>query len=80
MFILAWWLSRFERTAARGDVFLALMMAYLAFRLAVDFLKPGVPLVAGLTAIQCAAVVGIALCLSVWRKRHRVESMPETAG
>ena len=80
MLLLAGWLARFERTAARGDVFLALMMAYLTFRFAVDFLKPGVPLVAGLTAIQCAAVVGIAMCVGVWRKRHGVESRPQTAG
>jgi prolipoprotein diacylglyceryltransferase len=67
---LAWWLARLRRTAAPGDAFLVLMAAYLAFRLAVDFLKPGVPLLAGLTAIQCAAIAGLAACALVWRRRH----------
>jgi phosphatidylglycerol:prolipoprotein diacylglycerol transferase len=50
------------RTARRprpsGDVFKIFMVAYFAFRLGVDFMKPGVPL-AGLTALQwgCVAVL-----------------------
>ena len=46
--------------ARRGDRFLGLVAAYLAFRVGVEFLKPGVPLVAGLTAIQAASLAGIA--------------------
>jgi phosphatidylglycerol:prolipoprotein diacylglycerol transferase len=72
---LAWWLARSTRTAARGDVFLTLMTAYLAFRLAVDFLKPGVPLLAGLTAIQCAATAGLAACVVVRRRRRTIRSL-----
>lgn len=41
-----------------GDVFKLFMVGYLAFRLAVDFLKPGNP-VLGLTAIQWACIFGL---------------------
>jgi phosphatidylglycerol:prolipoprotein diacylglycerol transferase len=40
-----------EPVRAEGDVFKALMVAYFAFRLLLEFLKPGVPLL-GLYAIQ----------------------------
>ena len=50
------WLLRLRRRAHReGDLFKTFMVAYFAFRLAVDFIKPGKPL-AGLTAIQWACV------------------------
>jgi phosphatidylglycerol:prolipoprotein diacylglycerol transferase len=42
-----------------GDVFKLFMAAYLAFRLAVDAWKPGVPIALGLTAIQWACVGGL---------------------
>jgi phosphatidylglycerol---prolipoprotein diacylglyceryl transferase len=71
MFAAAWWLMRLERTAARGEVFLGLITAYLAFRLLVDFWKPGVALFAGLTAIQCACVVGLVVAYRVWTDRRR---------
>ncbi len=41
-----------------GDLFKMFMVAYLGFRLLVDFVKPGVPL-AGLTAIQWACVAAL---------------------
>lgn len=44
---------------AQGMAFRVLLLAYLAFRLAVDFIKPGEAL-AGLTAIQWACVLGLA--------------------
>ena len=46
--VLAAVLIRFQKRARVGDVFLALMTAYFAFRLAIDFLKPGIALLAGL--------------------------------
>jgi phosphatidylglycerol---prolipoprotein diacylglyceryl transferase len=39
-----------------GDIFRMFMFAYVAFRLACDFLKPGVRVHAGLTSIQWACV------------------------
>jgi len=69
--LLAAALIRFQRRARVGDVFLALMAAYFAFRLAIEFLKPGVALLAGLTAIQWAAAAGLVMAWRVWsRRRH----------
>jgi len=54
--LLALWLFRLARLPRReGDLFKTFMVGYFAFRLLVDFLKPGLPL-AGLTAIQWASV------------------------
>ena len=58
---VVWWLMRRDQKAARGDMFLTLIAAYLTFRFAVDFLKPGVPLLVGLTAIQWACLIGLAV-------------------
>lgn len=79
MFVLAFALSRFASRAARGELFLALIGGYLAFRLVVDAWKPGVALIAGLTAIQVACVLGLAVTLRVWRAR-RDRAMPAMAG
>jgi phosphatidylglycerol---prolipoprotein diacylglyceryl transferase len=49
------WLSR--RSHREGDLFKCYFVAYLAFRFAVDFLKPEVRIVAGLSSIQIAACV-----------------------
>jgi phosphatidylglycerol:prolipoprotein diacylglycerol transferase len=51
------WLAR--RPHREGDLFKLFMVGYLAFRLALEFLKPGDPIV-GLTAIQwvCVAALG----------------------
>jgi prolipoprotein diacylglyceryltransferase len=43
-----------------GDRFKGFMVAYLSFRILVDAIKPGVPIALGLTAIQWAAVAGLA--------------------
>jgi phosphatidylglycerol:prolipoprotein diacylglycerol transferase len=53
-------LERFERVGRRGDAFKVFMASYLAFRLMVDTIKPGVRLAFGLTAIQWACVGGLA--------------------
>jgi phosphatidylglycerol:prolipoprotein diacylglycerol transferase len=54
--ILAAWLFHLWKNPHReGDVFKGFMAGYLGFRLFVDALKPGVPLL-GLTAIQWACV------------------------
>jgi len=80
MFAVAFALTRFERRAAIGELFLGLIAAYLAFRVVVDFWKPGVTLVAGLTAIQLACVLGIAVTLRVWAGRPRTDASPLSAG
>jgi phosphatidylglycerol:prolipoprotein diacylglycerol transferase len=53
-------LERFERERRQGDTFKLFMASYLAFRLLVDTIKPGVRLAFGLTAIQWACVAGLA--------------------
>src|SRR5262245_36575072 len=78
MFALAYALSRFAPRAARGESFLALMGAYLTFRLVIEALKPGVTLFAGLTAIQIACVLGLAATLRVWKAR-RGQPTPQIA-
>jgi prolipoprotein diacylglyceryltransferase len=42
-----------------GDHFKGFMVAYLACRVAVDALKPGVPLALGMTTLQWAALAGL---------------------
>lgn len=57
---IAVWASR--RTPVRsGDLFKGFLLAYLAWRFAIEFLKPEPRLYLGLSAIQVAALVGIAL-------------------
>ncbi len=48
-----------KRLTTEGDRFRLFVVAYLAFRLVVDLLKPGIT-VYGLTVIQWACVVGLA--------------------
>jgi phosphatidylglycerol:prolipoprotein diacylglycerol transferase len=48
------WYSR--RPHSEGDLFKCFMAGYFAFRLAVDFLKPEVRVLAGLSSIQWACV------------------------
>jgi len=64
-------LVRLPRRARCGDTFLLLMASYFAFRLLVDFLKPGVP-IAGLTAIQWAALGGLGWAIWTWWSRRRL--------
>ncbi len=57
--LVALWLwSLSGRPHREGDMFKSFMVAYLGFRLIVEFIKPGAP-IAGLTAIQwaCAAML-----------------------
>jgi phosphatidylglycerol:prolipoprotein diacylglycerol transferase len=54
--LLAVWLYWLWKNPHReGDVFKAFMVGYFGFRLAIDFIKPGFPIL-GLTAIQWACV------------------------
>jgi prolipoprotein diacylglyceryltransferase len=70
MLALAVVLMRIEPKTVRGELFLTLITAYLAFRLAIDFCKPGVTLFAGLTAIQIACVAGLLVTWRVWSDRR----------
>ena len=47
---------RMRLAHAEGDIFKMFMVAYFAFRLLCDFLKPDVRVLAGLSSIQCACV------------------------
>jgi prolipoprotein diacylglyceryltransferase len=78
MFALVLLLVALDRRGRRGESFLTLVVCYFAFRILVDFLKPGVPL-AGLTAIQWAAAAGLVWALSVWLLRRRGEPQISTA-
>jgi prolipoprotein diacylglyceryltransferase len=60
MVLLAILLSRIKQPQFyEGDRFRVFMLAYLTWRLLVDFLKPGVTL-AGMTALQWACAFGVA--------------------
>jgi phosphatidylglycerol---prolipoprotein diacylglyceryl transferase len=56
-----------------GDMFRTFMLAYLAFRFSVDFIKPDPPpLAGGMTAIQYACLGGIAYyCFILMRRSSR---------
>jgi prolipoprotein diacylglyceryltransferase len=67
--LLAFALIRIARTPCReGDLFKVFMVGYFAFRLAVDFLKPDVRVLFGLSSIQwaCAAMLAF-YAPDVWR-------------
>src|SRR5712691_1297096 len=56
--LLAALILAFSRRPHRdGDLFKLFMVGYLAFRLCVDFLKPEVRVLAGLSSIQCACIL-----------------------
>ena len=58
--LLATWIRRTSLGPhEEGGLFKSFMIGYLAFRLVVDFLKPGVPIL-GLTSIQWACAVCLA--------------------
>jgi phosphatidylglycerol---prolipoprotein diacylglyceryl transferase len=73
VWLLAFGLATYARFPRReGDLFKAFLVAYLSFRLALEFFKPGVA-VGGLNAIQwvcLAALLGYAWPLprAAWRK------------
>jgi phosphatidylglycerol:prolipoprotein diacylglycerol transferase len=55
-----------------GDAFRAFMVGYLAFRLLVEFLKPGAA-IGPLTGIQWACVAGLLYYAAVFRRLRREE-------
>ena len=60
-----------------GDSFRTFMSSYLAFRLAVDFLKPEPkPLLLGMSAIQWACVAGLLYYALVFSNDERHASLP----
>lgn len=57
-----------------GDVFKVFLASYLAFRFAVDFLKPlPKPIAGGLTSIQWACLAGLAWYAAVFARRLTAE-------
>ena len=68
-------MRRRRQPHVEGDLFKLFMIAYLAWRLCVEFIKPGVPLL-GLTAIQWACVLGL---LHYARYARRVLAWSEPA-
>ena len=80
---LAWWQ---RRPHAEGDLYRAVIVAYLALRLGVDALKPGPRLALGLTALQWTALAGLLAYahdvrrwLAAWHER-RAPDTPDTSG
>ncbi|HET7106818.1 MAG TPA: prolipoprotein diacylglyceryl transferase family protein [Candidatus Acidoferrum sp.] len=53
---------RMRRSFIPGDIFKQFMVAYFAFRLAVDFLKPDVRVLVGLSSIQLASILMLLYC------------------
>ena len=67
---LRWMVSRqlSAQKLREGDLFKLFMIAYLAFRFAVDFIKPEFRPLFGMSAIQCACVGGLAYyCKDIYR-------------
>jgi prolipoprotein diacylglyceryltransferase len=71
-------LYRIEGRFAPGQLFRTFMLAYLGFRLAVDAIKPGVPVALGLTAIQWACLAGILYCSWLLVKHERLVALRGT--
>ena len=72
MLILAAVLRSAAKAAPAGASFAIFLASYLAFRFAVDFLKPEPrPLVLGLTAIQLACLAGLGYYAAIIPKRLR---------
>lgn len=80
MLLLAHVLSRLARKPhAEGDLFRAFMVAYMAWRVAIDALKPEVRIVAGLSSIQLAALAVLLCCahdVARWTRLSR-PSLPQ---
>jgi phosphatidylglycerol:prolipoprotein diacylglycerol transferase len=89
--LLAAVILAFSRRAHReGDLFKLFMVGYFAFRLCVDFLKPDIRVLTGLSSIQWACVLmllyyapDVLRWLGVWHDIHRSPpaevAAPETA-
>ena len=73
MIIMGLVLARVWRRAAPGHTFKLFLASYLAFRVVVDTIKPGVPLARGLTAIQWACVCGL-IYYAQWYARERTDA------
>lgn len=68
LLLLAAFLSRRQaRPHANGAIFRAFLAAYLAFRVAIDFLKPQ-PLIAGMNLIQWACLAGLLAIALTYRR------------
>jgi prolipoprotein diacylglyceryltransferase len=65
---LALWV-RSRRGWENGRMFRWFMLAYLAWRFSVEFIKPREIVVAGLSAIQIASLVGAVVCAGLLWKR-----------
>ena len=66
-----------QRVTREGDRFRFFLASYLAFRLAIDFLKPEPPPIAlGLSAIQWACVAGLLYYGSILTNADRHPSLP----
>lgn len=67
--LLLWWvLYRIGKRLplVSGAYFQLFMTAYLFYRLAIEFIRPGIPLLGGLTAIQLACLAGLIYYRRVW--------------
>lgn len=61
---------RSRRGWENGRMFRWFMLAYLAWRFSVEFIKPREIVVAGLSAIQIASLVGAVVCAGLlWKRR-----------
>jgi prolipoprotein diacylglyceryltransferase len=74
------WFSR--RPHREGDLFKFYFVAYLAFRFAVDFLKPEVRIVVALSSIQLASVIALSYVIvdrhcESRRKIQRCSAIPD---
>lgn len=78
-FLAALWaaLRRIEarRPLADGALFKLFMVAYLAFRLVSDGLKPRTPVISSLSAIQLACLLGLAYYHRVWTRPRTLLSV-----
>ena len=68
-----------RRLRREGDLFLAFVAVYLAFRFLVEFLKPRFHPWLGLSAIQVACLAGLAAAAAVHASRRRAEVAPAGA-
>jgi phosphatidylglycerol---prolipoprotein diacylglyceryl transferase len=72
-------LSRLESRLAPGRLFRMFMFAYLAFRVAVDAIKPGLPVALGLTALQWACVIGALYSAWLLSRKEAVVALRATS-
>ena len=63
------WVERTRRPLGAGARFRVYVASYLAFRFAIEFIKPRACLLPGLSAIQLASLLGCGFCLCDWLRR-----------